>query len=142
MPQIGIAKFLTSAIIMLGLIAGTFSLIYIGLPSTISDSRFTEYNKTLNKFNDVYDNVDTIKTSIEDSTPKSGVLGLINGLIESSWGALKLIWNSVNVIKDVIMDLLTIIPLPIPSWFIYMIIGAILIIVTFSLITLFFGRET
>lgn len=95
-------QFVFAAIIFSGIIAGAFTLISFSLPS--DNQNFDTYNDTYNKFADIETSANQVRSGIEDAQPERGVLGFLNGLIESSWGAISGVWNSFSTINTIVDD--------------------------------------
>ena len=138
MAEITAGQFIIATIIFGAIIAGAFSLISMAIPDT-DNARFKEYNATFNKFNTIKSNAEETANQIEDGKPISGVLGILNGLIESSWGSLKLIWNSVSTMNTIISETASGgMGIPIPTWLTGMIITIILVTIAFAMMAAWF----
>lgn len=123
-----------SALIFTALISGSFIWIS-NFAST--DSDFQEYNVTFQKFNNIKTQSDAMqKIMSEDAEPSSGVLGILNGLIESSWGAISLIWDSIATMGTLLSDLTD--TFGIPVWFSGLLIAIIGISIAFAIMAAIF----
>ena len=131
-------QILIGILIFGAIIAGSFSLISLAIPST--DDSFTTYNDTYNQFADMNTKSKAVAAQIETSTAKGGgITDFIDVLVSSSWGSLTLMWDSVTAFGSVVSNSETglgvISP---PYWFIGSIITIISVILAFAIMAAIF----
>lgn len=129
-------QFIFSALIFGAIITGCFILIANSLPDSAQKSELEKYNTTLNKFADLQEQSEKVNDKIESGEPRSGALGMINGLIESSWGSLRLIFGSVSTFSSILSSLSN--QLGVPVWFTGLLISIITTTVAFALMAAWF----
>jgi hypothetical protein len=126
-------QFIISALIFSAIIAGGFTLISLSIPAGAGN--YTDYNRSFNKFATIRDNANSVSDSIEDATPSEGEEGILTGLYETSFGAIKQIWTSMTTMKTILSDLSTGgTPLPLPAWFTALLASIITVTVAFAII--------
>lgn len=126
-------QFVISSLIFTGLIAGLFALIGMSVPEGSGD--FGDYNRTYNKFKDIAENANEISGKMEDAEPKTGIEGILNGMWDASFGAVKLIWTGASTTTTIITDTSrggT--PYKLPSWLTIMFTSIILVTIGFAII--------
>jgi len=128
-------QILIASLIFGAIITGGFIWISGAMP-TDPGNDFREYNNTFNKFQTLKYESEQIQSSIEDAKPTSGLLGILNGLIESSWGALRLVWTSVSTMSTIFSNLSSM--LGVPVWLTSLFIGLIGIVLAFALMAAWF----
>jgi len=132
-------EFLFASLIFGAVIAGAFTLIAIALPQT-DTGNFSAYNDTYNKFTNLRTDAEASTAVVKDAAPVNGPLGILNGLIEASWGSLTLVWNSFTTLTSVIDDTSTggLRVFNLPIWFTGLIITMILVTITFAIMAAWF----
>jgi len=131
-------QFLFSILIFGALIAGAFSLIASFLP-TETHGNFTEFNQTYNKFDEIKTESSATAKQIEEGEPAKGIAGILNGLIDASWGSLKLIFNSFGTLSTIISDISAgTLGFNIPVWFSGLLITIVFITIAFALMAAWF----
>ena len=129
-----VRQLLISALIFTAIIAGSFAMIAQNLPADVGN--FTDYNRSYNKFEEIRSNADDIGGRIEDPEAKEGVEGLLSGMITVGYETMVQVWTSVSTMKAIMGDLSkggT--PLALPTWFTGLLIGIILIVVAFAIVS-------
>jgi len=127
-------QLIISALIFTALVTGCFVFISAYLPE--DNDNFQEYNTTFDKFSDIDANRQQIQEKMEDAEPSSGILGILNGLISASWGAIKLIWSSVTTMGTILGDLSS--QFGVPVWFTGLLIAIIGVTVAFAVMAAIF----
>ena len=131
-----VRQFIIGMLILSGIITGCFTLIALSLPS--DNTTFTLANTTLDKFTDIKDNANSMENKVKTTQPNSGALGILNGLVEISIGALSSIWDSLTTLTTIVGSLGAAIGLAIPGWFSGMILAIVGVIIAFSLMAAWF----
>ena len=128
-----VRQFLISSLIFTAVIAGAFAIISATLPSDVGE--FSDYNRSFNKFSEIKDNAESMSNTIEDAKPAEGVEGILTGLYEVSFGAVKQIWNSITTMKAIIGDFSSGgLPFRVPTWLTSLFILIITTVVIFAII--------
>ena len=130
-------QLLISALILSSLIAGAFAMIGLAMPE--DEDRFSGdggFNSTLNKFSTIQKQANATVNPVRAGEPKSGILGIINGLIESSWGTLKLLWRSADTVTTMLVDVGASIGLP--AWFTGLLTTILIVTLAFALMAAWF----
>jgi hypothetical protein len=96
-----------------------------------SDSRYSEFNNTFNRYDDLDTQVNTIKGNIEDEEGGGGVFGFLDNLVNSAWSSIKLMFSSFNFMNDAFNGLSSM--FGVPSWVGGLIILAVIVIIGFSI---------
>lgn len=131
-----IRQFIIGMLLLSGIITGCFTLIALSLPA--EDTKFNYANQVLDKFNDTKTKAESIQNTVEKTKPSSGVLGILNGLVEVAISALSSIWDSFDILSTFVTSIPAAIGLDIPSWFTGMIVAIAAIIIAFSLMAAWF----
>ncbi len=129
-------QFIIGMILLGAIITGCFSMIAYFVPTDSIDLKAT--NETLNKFTDIKTNADSMSNTVQNTKANTGVLGIINGLVEISVTALSSIWTSFTTFTLILNSLGTSIGIPIPIWFSGALISIVAIIIAFSLMAAWF----
>jgi len=135
MAQNTITDLIIPILLVSALITGGFSFISMNLPS--SNDKFNDYNLTYSKFAEIKEKTDKVSTKMQDSTPESGVWGLLTGLINTGYEGLKILWDSITLFSTLTTDL-GFLPIFIPAWFIGLLSSIVLILFVLGLIALYF----
>lgn len=104
-----------------------------------SDEKFTDFNKSFNKMNEVTESVESLEEGITGARPDVGVFGVLNALIQSSWNSLKLIISSFGFMTDVFAALSTV--FGIPTWVGTLISLLVTVILVFGIWGAIFQRD-
>jgi hypothetical protein len=109
----------------------------------VSGTKTQEFNATFEKVNDLTSQTESIKASITNSTSSDfGAFGVLNGLINSAWTSLKIVFTTQELAGTVITDSATFLGLPKEALIIGTLITAIIIIfVSFSIWSAIFQRD-
>ena len=108
-------------------------------PAITNDPRYSVYNTSFNKLQNISDMSDSIQESITDASTDFGVFGVINSLINSAWHSLKLTFNSITFFTDSLQSLTSL--FGIPSFVIVIITSIITIMIGFGIYSLIFQRN-
>jgi len=135
MANVTASSIIIGILLFVGLASGSFIMIGSFIQSDDS-ARYAEYNSSFTKLTDVRANAEEIKTGIETANPSSGILGILNGLVESSWGSIKLIWSSIDTMTTILGDISE--HLFIDTWLIVTITSIIFIAIVFALMAAWF----
>ena len=85
-------------------------------PTFSSDPRYSQFNESFDKMNEVTENVNSLKSGIVNTSSKSdfGAIGVLSSLIQSTWNALTLMLSSFNFMDDAFNALAIV--FGIPNW--------------------------
>ncbi len=128
-----VRQFLIASLIFTAVIAGSFAMISMTLPSDVGE--FSDYNRSFNKFIEIRANAERMSSTIEDAKPAEGIEGILTGLYEVSFGAVKQVWTSITTMKVLIGDFSSGgLPFRVPTWLTSLFIGIITTVVIFAII--------
>jgi len=128
-----VRQFMIAALIFTAVLTGTFFMISSFVPE--NSGNFSDYNRSLNKFNDIKNNANSMTSSIEDAEPDEGVEGILSGLYSTSFGTVKQMWTSANTIKVITEDLSEgATPIGLPTWLTGLFWGLISTAIIFAII--------
>ena len=127
-------QFLFAFLIFGAVLTAGFTLIGMALPE--DNSNFNKFNASFNKFEDIKSTAEESSDQVASAKPSSGLLGILNGLIESSWGAIKLIFKSTTLMDTLLTDMSD--SFGIPTWFTGLMIAIIGITMGFALMAAWF----
>lgn len=126
-------QFIIASLIFTAVLTGGFTLIAMSIPEGAGN--YSDYNRSFNKFAVIRDNANTMTSSIENAEPAEGVEGILTGLYEVSFGAIKQIWTSMTTMKTILSDLSTGgTPFALPTWFTGLLASIIAVTVAFAII--------
>lgn len=95
------------------------------------------------KSNTYYYNINTtsgdLQNKIQNASTETGVLGALNGLIQTAWGGLKSIFTSLTFITD--FGKFAFVVLKLPTFFIVLVGAIITVIIVFSIWSAIFQKE-
>lgn len=123
-----------TGLVFAAIITGTFTMIANSVPE--HSDKLATYNSTLNKFNTLKDNADEVTDKMKDGDAKVGPLGILNGLLEVSTGAIGQLWNSFTTLTQVILSLPN--QFGIPQWFTGLIVSIIGVTLAFAIMSAIF----
>lgn len=124
---------LMASLIAIAVITGSFSYIASYIPT--GQGNFSDYNRSFAKFEEIRTNTEEISDSVKDADPSKGEEGLLSGLYESSFGAVRQGWTSITTMKDIISDLNQGgFPVKLPTWFTGLLIAIITLTLAFAII--------
>lgn len=135
--QVTVRDVIFSIIIFTSIIAGCFLLISSAMPT--EDNSFAGdggYNMTINKFNTVQAQMNTTTVQFRNAEQKQSTLGILNDLLETSWGVLKTVWVSIDVMTAILQDISD--SFGVPLWFVQVIMMFILLSIVFALMAAWF----
>ena len=126
-------QFVIAALIFGAILAGTFSMIAVTVPD--NSGNFTDFNRSMNKFDDIKAQSEKIANKTKEASPQEGVEGIVSGLWSSSFGAIRQIWDSFTIMDDVIMDVGEGSgAFKMPTWFVGLLSTIIFLTIGFALI--------
>ena len=105
----------------------------------IDQTQFKNFNKTFNKYEELQNKSNTIKSQIENTPNQFGDLGVLNSLISSSWNTLQYINTSFGFISDIFNSFYTF--FGIPAWVGNSLFLIIIISLSFAIFSAIFQRE-
>ena len=108
-------------------------------PTYAADEKFTQFNTSFNKINDVTTEVDDLESSISDVDPAFGLFGVLNALISSAWQTLRLLFTSLGFMDGAYNGMAYI--FGIPSWIPGIIISIITVIISFAIFSAIFQKD-
>ncbi len=102
------------------------------------------WNRTFNVFDDLTDDITTVKEDIEEVGAKEqtfleSAITLPVAFIQTSWGVVRFIFKSFGFVDEAFRGLATVLHLP--TWIPTLIISLLVVMFIFSVITLMFGKE-
>jgi len=110
-------------------------------PTYIDSAKYTEFNTTFNKFNDITTEVGGIKDGIEGAEPGQdyGTLGVLEALISSGWNTLQLLFSSFGFMSSVFEGLSEVFGVP---WWVATLLGLLVtVLFAFAIYSAIFQRE-
>jgi len=129
-----------SALIFTAIITGCFVIIGGFVPDgdINSTSDYGTYNRSYAKFAAIREDSEEIQSKMQTVQPEEGTinLGILDGLVRSSWGAISLTWRSVTTMTSIISNLSSDFGLPI--WFTGLLITIIIVTIAFAIIAAIF----
>ena len=108
-------------------------------PTLLDDPKFTQFNKTFNTLENISDSVGGIESGIQGTDVDAGTFGVLNGLINSGWNSLKLLYTSFGFMSDAIGGLSE--SFGIPAFIPALLILFISVLISFSIFSVIFQRE-
>lgn len=131
-------EFIFAALIFSAILTGSLTLIGLSLPT--SSTEYSQYNTTFNKFESIKTNADSTAEVVEDFEAKSGPLGILEGLIQAGWGAIKQVWTSFGTLSTISTQLSNgaITTFSLPTWFTGLIITMIAVTIAFAFLAAIF----
>lgn len=97
----------------------------------IDQEKFTTFNESFNKLNDVTTEVNTLKTGITDADTDFGAFGVLNSLISNAWQSLKLLFTSFSFMDSVFAGISAL--FGVPTWVSALIGLLITVIIVFAI---------
>jgi hypothetical protein len=108
-------------------------------PTFTNDEKFTEFNQTFNKLNEVSTQVDNLEKSITEADTDFGAFGVLNALISSAWQSIKLLFSSLSFMDGAFEGLSSV--FGVPGWIPALIITLITVSLVFAIFSAIFQRE-
>lgn len=97
-------------------------------------------NKTITYYQGLQSSTETIEGNIKNAETQQGLLGALNGLIQTAWGSLKNLFSTLGFINDYMSYTSTKV-LGIPSFVAVLLWSIIIIIIAFSIWSAIFQKE-
>lgn len=94
---------------------------------------FVQFNKTFDKYSDLVSSGENLKSTITESQPENSfqAFGIINGLVQTAWNALKTIFSTFSFMDDAFEGAAEF--LNIPVWIVGLITTLVVIGLVFSI---------
>jgi ABC-type phosphate transport system permease subunit len=108
-------------------------------PTYIQHDKFTKFNSSFDKMENVTDSVDDIESSITNAQTDFGLFGVLNSLISTSWQSLKLMFSSFAFMDSVWKGTNYIFGVPI--WVASLIGLLVTVVIAFAIWSAIFQRE-
>lgn len=108
-------------------------------PTILDNNKYTQFNQTFNKVNEVTDSVGGLQETIQDSDTDFGTFGVLNALISTAWNSLKLIFNSFSFMNSVFGGLYSF--FGIPAWVGNLLLLMVSVMIIFAIFAAIFQRE-
>jgi hypothetical protein len=108
-------------------------------PTFLDNDKYSTFNSTFNKYDQVTRNVNSLRTNIEDADVDYGTFGVLNSLISSGWNTLKLLFTTFSFMNGVFTGLYTIFGVPV--WIPALIILLVTVVICFAIYSAIFQRE-
>lgn len=105
----------------------------------INDSQTGEFNNTFYIVNNITGDIGNIRGSIESSDNDFGAFGVLNGLINSAWTSLKLLFGSYDIAQAVFDDAGKF--LGIDATIVLLLGSIVLVIIAFAMWSAIFQRD-
>ena len=138
MAEQTVKQYVLAALLFGVMIAGSFGLISLALPEE-NEGTFSSYNSTYNKFEAMRADTLAIAKPVEDAEPKTGIGAILDGLIDASWGSLKLVWSSLGTLVSMVNHAASGgLGITIPNWFTGFIVASISITIAFGMMAAWF----
>lgn len=126
-----------ASLTLMAIIAGGFAVMapFVDTEAT----PYTQYNNTLNKFDDINSRALQLRDPIDDPPPKSGALGILDSLIEGTLGVFRQMWDTLDALTSFISDVNEgALGFPIPQWLTGWMIAVITAGLAFALMAAWF----
>ena len=136
-----ISTYLIGIVIFTLLIVGGITMITMLGDSNgdiVNNPKYTEFNKTANKYEQLEDSIATIQDSIQND-PDTGTLGVLSALINTAWNTLKTLPSMFGFMVTAYAELSTF--FGIPLWIPGLLSGIIVIIIVFVLYGAFLQHD-
>lgn len=108
-------------------------------PSLNVTDGYDQFNRSFNKLDDITIQVDTLESNIENADPDVGLFGVLNGLIQTAWNSLSLIFTSFSFMDGALEALSTV--FGVPTWIPLIITLLITVVLVFAILSAIFQRE-
>lgn len=108
-------------------------------PTFIDDDKFTQFNSSFNKVNDLTTSIEDLETTITESDEEIGVFGVLDALINTGWNTLTLLFTSFGFMEDVFTDLSGL--FGVPAWVGALLVLLVTVMFAFAIFTAVFQRE-
>lgn len=142
MADILLRHYVIATIVFCLVIVGGINLLSIvgeSDPTFTSDPKFTEFNQSFNRLNDVTNSVGQVQTGITEATTDPGTFGVLNGIINAVWGTVKGFFASFGVMTAAYEGTTNV--FGVPSWIAGLAILAVIVLVGFSIYSAIFQTE-
>lgn len=142
MGEVLIRHYLIGIIVFTLVIVGGVSMIGIfreSNPSFGDTDKYTQFNRTFNKMDDITTQVNNLENTIENEEPEWGVFGVLNALISSGWNTLKLMFNSLDFMDDAFEGVSSF--FGVPAWIPALVSLIVTIIIAFVIYSAIFQRD-
>lgn len=128
-------------IMMFFIIGGVAILVEFKAANSNLDSgdQTGEFNRTVNKIDDVNEKIGNLKSNIENADTNFGAFGVLNSLISSAWLSLRLLFDSFSFMDGVFKGLVSI--FGVPAWIPILISLIITVTIIFSIYKMIFQTE-
>ncbi len=107
--------------------------------SYVNAEKYENFDRLFNKTDKINAITDQYKTNVTNSQPDQGTFGVLNSLISSSWGTLKLLTTSLSFMNDALYGLSSF--FGVPRIFVTFFIGLITIMLIFAIFSAIFQRD-
>jgi len=108
--------------------------------SFVDEERFSDFNKTFNKYEEILDISNKTQQNIENmENADFGIFGVLNSLINQAWQFLRLLISSLGFMGSSITGLTAL--FGVPAWIPAIIIGIIVVALGFAIYSIIFQRN-
>lgn len=143
MVEITPKTYLTALIIFTLIIVGGINMI-VSIrdhdPTFMNDEKFSDFNKSFNRYQDLNNSISGLQTSITGADPEWGVFGVLNALIKSAWASLSNLFSSLSFMNAAFTGLSVV--FGVPGWIIGLITSLITVMIVFTIWALIFQGNT
>jgi len=107
--------------------------------SFIDEERYSDFNKTFNKYEDIQDISNKTQTNIENMEDTDLDFGVLGSLINQAWQFLRLLITSLSFMSSAFNGI--VIMFGVPAWIPTMLIAIITILLGFAIYSIIFQRN-
>lgn len=140
--RILISNYLFGILVFTFLVVGGISMIdllRVDSPSMINSTKYSVFNSSFNKLDEVNSGVGGLKGSITNANPDFGAFGVLNALISTSWNALQNIFISFGFIIDMFTGLTSV--FGVPAWIVGLMGSVVSIVIVFGIYAAIFQTD-
>lgn len=109
-------------------------------PGFVDDEKFTQFNSSFNKMNDLTGAVEDLENTITESDEDQdlGIFGVLDALINTGWNTLKLLFTSFGFMEAIFASLSM---FGVPTWVGALLVLMVTVMIAFAIYTAVFQRE-
>jgi hypothetical protein len=108
-------------------------------PAMTSSTKYIQFNQTFDKYSELNESVGNLQASITESPADLGVFGVLNGLINTAWNGLKLIFTSFGFMNNAGQGLSDV--FGVPAWIPSLLLLTIIVMFAFTIWSAIFQSE-
>ena len=88
-----------AGLVFLVIITGCFTIFASWLP-TDNSNQYDSWNRSFNKLETMKESNENMAEQLENSVPDEGLLGILNGLVETSYSVITNMWTIVDIFTN------------------------------------------